>query len=49
METFLMSETLKYLYLLLADDGLLPLDEYVLNTEAHPIPIFNPSIRMGFT
>jgi mannosyl-oligosaccharide alpha-1,2-mannosidase len=39
METFLFGETLKYLYLLFADDDLLPLDQYVFNTEAHPLSI----------
>ncbi|KAJ7115339.1 glycoside hydrolase [Mycena epipterygia] len=48
METFLMSETLKYLYLLFSDNTILPLNEYVFNTEAHPLPIFSPSIRTGF-
>ncbi|KAJ7675805.1 glycoside hydrolase [Mycena polygramma] len=41
METFLMSETLKYLYLIFADADVLPLDKYVLNTEAHPLPVFD--------
>ncbi|KAJ7672728.1 glycoside hydrolase family 47 protein [Mycena rosella] len=47
METFMMSETLKYLYLLFADASVLPLDKYVLNTEAHPLPIFDipPDLR----
>lgn len=49
METFLMSETLKYLYLLFSDSSVMPLDEYVFNTEAHPLPIFNPIIRTGFS
>ncbi|THU79563.1 glycoside hydrolase [Dendrothele bispora CBS 962.96] len=48
METFLMSETLKYLYLLFDDTNTLPLDKYVLNTEAHPLPIFTPNIRTPF-
>ncbi|KAI9569469.1 glycoside hydrolase family 47 protein [Boletus coccyginus] len=48
METFLMSETLKYLYLLFSDASALPLNEYVFNTEAHPLPIFVPAIRTGF-
>ncbi|KAL1757148.1 glycoside hydrolase [Schizophyllum commune] len=48
METFLMSETLKYLYLLFDDASTLPLDKYVFNTEAHPLPIFHPSLRTGF-
>ncbi|EPQ60212.1 glycoside hydrolase family 47 protein [Gloeophyllum trabeum ATCC 11539] len=49
METFLMSETLKYLYLLFADASVLPLSDYVFNTEAHPFPVFNPPIRTGFS
>ncbi|CAI2350598.1 unnamed protein product [Caenorhabditis sp. 36 PRJEB53466] len=40
MESFFLAETLKYLYLLLADDqSILPLDQWILNTEAHPLPI----------
>lgn len=39
METFFLGETLKYLYLLFADNSLIPLDKFVFNTEAHPIPI----------
>jgi len=42
METFFLSETLKYLYLLFSEDTLLPLEEVVFNTEAHPLPRFNP-------
>jgi hypothetical protein len=34
------AETLKYLYLLFADDSVIPLDQYVFNTEAHPLPVF---------
>ncbi|KIM38981.1 glycoside hydrolase family 47 protein [Hebeloma cylindrosporum] len=48
METFFMSETLKYLYLLFSESTLLPLDEYVFNTEAHPLPMFTPSTRTSF-
>ncbi|KAG2022608.1 mannosyl-oligosaccharide 1,2-alpha-mannosidase [Coprinopsis cinerea AmutBmut pab1-1] len=39
METFFLSETLKYLYLLFSDSSVIPLDQYVFNTEAHPFPI----------
>ena len=40
METFYLAETLKYLYLLFSNDtSLFPLDEWVFNTEAHPLPI----------
>uniref|UniRef100_A0A1L8DR25 alpha-1,2-Mannosidase n=1 Tax=Nyssomyia neivai TaxID=330878 RepID=A0A1L8DR25_9DIPT len=38
-QSFFLAETLKYLYLLFSDDTLLPLDEWVFNTEAHPLPI----------
>lgn len=36
MESFWMAETLKYFYLCFADTELVDLDEWVLNTEAHP-------------
>jgi len=35
-ESFFLAETLKYLYLIFTDK--MPLDEYVFNTEAHPVP-----------
>ncbi|KAH7256503.1 glycoside hydrolase [Fusarium tricinctum] len=37
MESFWMGETLKYFYLIFSDPGLISLDEYVSNTEAHPL------------
>ncbi|XP_063706166.1 mannosyl-oligosaccharide alpha-1,2-mannosidase IA-like [Culicoides brevitarsis] len=40
-QSFFLAETLKYLYLLYSDDSLLPLDKWVFNTEAHPLPILN--------
>ncbi|OSS46459.1 hypothetical protein B5807_08362 [Epicoccum nigrum] len=36
MESFWLAETLKYFYLLFADEAEVSLDEWVLNTEAHP-------------
>jgi mannosyl-oligosaccharide alpha-1,2-mannosidase len=36
MESFWMAETLKYFYLIFSEPDLISLDEYVLNTEAHP-------------
>ncbi|KAF8934579.1 mannosyl-oligosaccharide alpha-1,2-mannosidase [Dissophora ornata] len=42
METFFLAETLKYLYLLFGPNDQFPLDKYVFNTEAHPLPIFDP-------
>ncbi|XP_040897421.1 endoplasmic reticulum mannosyl-oligosaccharide 1,2-alpha-mannosidase-like isoform X2 [Toxotes jaculatrix] len=41
MESFFLGETLKYLYLLFSGDpNLISLDQYVFNTEAHPLPIW---------
>jgi len=40
-ESFFFAETMKYLYLLFADDSVMHIDEYVFNTEAHAFPI-NP-------
>ncbi|GMI72341.1 alpha-mannosidase 3 [Hibiscus trionum] len=39
METFFLAETLKYLYLLFGDRSVMPLDKFVFNTEAHPLPL----------
>lgn len=40
LESFFLAETLKYLYLLFSDDKeLLPLDKWIFNTEAHPLPV----------
>ncbi|KAK6633496.1 hypothetical protein RUM43_001078 [Polyplax serrata] len=46
-QSFFLAETLKYLYLLFSDDSLLSFDEWVFNTEAHPLPIkgVNPLYR----
>ncbi|XP_012945136.1 mannosyl-oligosaccharide 1,2-alpha-mannosidase IA [Aplysia californica] len=38
-QSFFLAETLKYLYLIFSDDSLLALDKWVLNTEAHPLPV----------
>ncbi|KAM4772077.1 mannosyl-oligosaccharide 1,2-alpha-mannosidase IA [Rhinophrynus dorsalis] len=38
-QSFYLAETLKYLYLLFSDDDLLPLEHWIFNTEAHPLPI----------
>jgi len=37
--SFFLAETLKYLYLIFSEDDLINLDEFVFNTEAHPLPI----------
>lgn len=36
MESFWMGETLKYFFLIFSEEGLVDLDEWVFNTEAHP-------------
>lgn len=37
MESFWLAETLKYFYLIFSDPGVISLDEFVFNTEAHPL------------
>lgn len=37
MESFWLAETLKYFYLIFSEPSAVSLDEYVLNTEAHPL------------
>lgn len=39
METFFVSESLKYLYMIFSDENPLPFDSFVFNTEAHAFPI----------
>lgn len=38
-QSFLLAETFKYLYLIFSDDSLLSIDQWIFNTEAHPLPI----------
>ena len=38
-QSFFLAETLKYLYLIFSEDDLIPLDQWVFNTEAHPLPV----------
>lgn len=48
MQSFFLAETLKYLFLLFSDDEVLPLELWVLNTEAHPlrkVPDFKSTYR----
>lgn len=39
MQTFFPAEVLKYLYLLFSTPELISLDQWVFNTECHPLPI----------
>jgi mannosyl-oligosaccharide alpha-1,2-mannosidase len=41
MESFFLAETLKYLYLTFSDSDLLSPAEWVFNTEAHPVRIWD--------
>ncbi|CAG2102386.1 unnamed protein product [Medioppia subpectinata] len=41
-QTFFLAETLKYLYLIFSSDDLISLDDWVFNTEAHPLPVLRP-------
>lgn len=43
-ESFFLAETLKYLYLLFCDRTYVSLEEYVFNTEAHPLPIIKSGL-----
>ncbi|XP_078504596.1 mannosyl-oligosaccharide 1,2-alpha-mannosidase IA [Lissotriton helveticus] len=45
-QSFYLAETLKYLYLLFSDDDLLPLEHWIFNTEAHPLPVIYKNSKM---
>jgi mannosyl-oligosaccharide alpha-1,2-mannosidase len=51
MESFWMAETLKYFYLLFSDRDFISLEDHVFNTEAHPLPRFQPTgdLKTGWT
>ncbi|XP_045154866.1 mannosyl-oligosaccharide 1,2-alpha-mannosidase IC [Echinops telfairi] len=38
-QSFFLAETLKYLYLLFSEDDVFSLEDWVFNTEAHPLPV----------
>ena len=40
MESFFLAETLKYFYLLFGERNLFPFNQWIFNTEAHPLPIY---------
>ncbi|XP_021893165.1 mannosyl-oligosaccharide 1,2-alpha-mannosidase MNS1-like isoform X2 [Carica papaya] len=45
MQSFFLAETLKYLYLLFSPPSLISLDEWVFNTEAHPLRIVTRNLH----
>ncbi len=40
MESFFLAETLKYFYLLFGETNSFPFNQWLFNTEAHPLPIY---------
>ena len=48
MESFFLAETLKYLYLTFADSSLISQVDWVFNTEAHPLHIWNKETVQKF-
>lgn len=47
-QSFFLAETLKYLYLTFSDDNLISLNDWVFNTEAHPLPILKKNETRSF-
>ncbi|EPS44622.1 hypothetical protein H072_1420 [Dactylellina haptotyla CBS 200.50] len=45
MESFWLAETLKYFYLLFSEPDVISLDDYVFNTEAHPLSRPKPKTK----
>lgn len=41
LDSFVLAETFKYLFLIFGDGDLVDLNKYVFNTEAHPLPKFD--------
>ena len=46
MDSYFLAETLKYLYLLFDEDHWLRGEEYVFNTEGHPLPVKSEFLQM---
>ena len=47
-DSWFLAETLKYLRLIFSDDDAIPLDKWVFNTEAHPLPVQHEGHDRGF-
>jgi mannosyl-oligosaccharide alpha-1,2-mannosidase len=41
MDSYFLAETLKYLYLIFSDSSIMPVTQWVFNTEAHPLRMFS--------
>jgi len=48
-QSWFLAETLKYLYLLFSPHDVIPLDQFVFNTEAHPFSLFDPATSYKIT
>ncbi|KAK4185445.1 glycoside hydrolase [Podospora australis] len=48
MESFWLGETLKYFYLIFSEPDVITLDEYVFNTEAHPLKRLLPRMPRDY-
>ena len=46
MQSFWIAETLKYFYFIFSDPELISIDDYVFNTEAHPLKLPKPNTWM---
>ena len=46
MQSFFLAETLKYFYLIFCDSDVINLDEWVFNTEAHPMKVMRRDSTM---
>merc|ERR1712087_327228 len=44
-ESFFFAETLKYLFLIMVDPSMIPLDQFVFNTEGHPLRNWNTNLE----
>jgi mannosyl-oligosaccharide alpha-1,2-mannosidase len=49
MESFFLAETLKYLYLTFVGSDALDMDEWVFNTEAHPVKVWDAATVKKFS
>ena len=45
-QSFFLAETLKYFYLIFCDYDVINLDEWVFNTEAHPLKVIKRASTM---
>ena len=45
-QSFFLAETLKYFYLIFCDSDVINLDEWVFNTEAHPLKVIKRASSM---